>query len=70
LIEGTVTVKVLSSRNRSEKEDRIGESQPFRERTLSVQDKIRPGGNRTRGQRLQDALPTKLTRLARKTPKM
>jgi hypothetical protein len=39
LIEGTVTSKVSSSRNRREKEDRIGESQPFRERTLSVQDK-------------------------------
>ncbi|KAI5720609.1 hypothetical protein M8J77_009413 [Diaphorina citri] len=33
----------LSSRNRRDKEDRIGESQPFRERTLSHQDKIRPG---------------------------
>jgi hypothetical protein len=43
LIEGTVTAKVLSSRKRREKEDRIGESQPFRERTLSVQDKILPG---------------------------
>jgi hypothetical protein len=37
LIEETVTAKVLSSRNRREKEDRIGESQPFRERTLSHQ---------------------------------
>jgi hypothetical protein len=34
---------VLSSRNRGEKTYRIGESQPFRGRTLSVQDKIRPG---------------------------
>ncbi|KAI5743487.1 hypothetical protein M8J77_018736 [Diaphorina citri] len=29
------------SRNRRENSDRIGESHPFRERTLSVQDKIR-----------------------------
>jgi hypothetical protein len=29
LIEGTVTDKVLLSRNRREKKDRIGESQPF-----------------------------------------
>jgi hypothetical protein len=42
LIEGTVTAKVLSSRNRREgKQDR--KSQPFRERILSVQDKIHPG---------------------------
>jgi hypothetical protein len=41
--EGTVTAKVLLSRNRREKGDRIGESQPFRERTLSHQDKFRPG---------------------------
>jgi hypothetical protein len=39
LIEGTVNAKVLSSRNRRENEDGIGESQPFRERTLSVPDK-------------------------------
>jgi hypothetical protein len=32
LMEGTVTAKVLSSLKRREKEDRIGESQPFRER--------------------------------------
>jgi hypothetical protein len=43
LIGGTGTAKVLSSRKRREKEDGIEESQPFRERTLSVQDKIRPG---------------------------
>jgi hypothetical protein len=43
LIKGTVTAKVLSFRNRREKEDRIGESQPFRERTLYHQDKILPG---------------------------
>jgi hypothetical protein len=30
-IEETVTAKVLSSRKRREKEDRSGESQPFRE---------------------------------------
>jgi hypothetical protein len=42
LIEGTVTAKVLSSRNQREKEDRIGENQSLRERTLSVQDKIEP----------------------------
>jgi hypothetical protein len=36
LTEGTVTAKVLSSLERREKEDRIGESQPLRERTLSV----------------------------------
>jgi hypothetical protein len=42
LMEGTVTTKVLSSRKRREKEDQIGESQPFRERTLCVQDKVRP----------------------------
>jgi hypothetical protein len=36
LIEGTVTAKVSSSRNRRNKVDRIGESQPFQERTLSV----------------------------------
>jgi hypothetical protein len=43
LIEGTVTAKVLSSRKQRGKEDRIGESQPFRERTLSVEEKIRQG---------------------------
>jgi hypothetical protein len=42
LIEGTVTIEALSSRKRREKEDRIGEREPFRERTLSVQDKVRP----------------------------
>jgi hypothetical protein len=42
LIEGSVTTKILSSRNRREKENMIEESQPFREWTLSVQDKIRP----------------------------
>jgi hypothetical protein len=35
LTEGTATPKVLSSRKRKEN-DRIGESQPFRERTLST----------------------------------
>jgi hypothetical protein len=39
----TVTANVLSSRKRREKEDRTGESQPFRERTLFRRDKIRPG---------------------------
>jgi hypothetical protein len=34
LIEGTLTVKVLSSGKRREKEDRIGESQPCRERAF------------------------------------
>jgi hypothetical protein len=29
MIEGTLTAKVLSSRQGREKEDRIGESQPF-----------------------------------------
>jgi hypothetical protein len=29
LTEGTVAAKVLSSRNRREKEDRTGESEPF-----------------------------------------
>jgi hypothetical protein len=42
-MEGTLTAKVLSSRNRVEREDRIGESQPFQERTLSSQDKIYRG---------------------------
>jgi Neurotransmitter-gated ion-channel transmembrane region. len=42
LIEGTTITEVSSSRNRREKEDRIRGSQPFRERTLSLQDKIRP----------------------------
>jgi hypothetical protein len=43
LIEGnTSKAKVLSYRNRREKEDRKGESQTFRERTLSVRNKIRP----------------------------
>jgi hypothetical protein len=41
-MEGNVTAKDLSSRNRRKKEDRIEKSQPFRERILSVQDKIRP----------------------------
>jgi hypothetical protein len=36
LIEGTVTAKVLSFRNRREKKDRTGESHPFREQTLPV----------------------------------
>jgi hypothetical protein len=36
LIEGTVTAKVLSSRNGREKEDRIEESHPFRQRPLSI----------------------------------
>jgi APC cysteine-rich region. len=31
LIEVTITAKVISSRKRREKEDRIGERQPFRE---------------------------------------
>jgi hypothetical protein len=43
LIEGTVITKVLSSPNRREKKERIGESQPFRERTLSVKDEVHPG---------------------------
>jgi hypothetical protein len=43
LIEETVTAKVFPSRNRREKEDRIGESQPFREQTLFHQDKIHHG---------------------------
>jgi hypothetical protein len=43
LIEGTVTAKVLSPRKGKEKKDRIGESQPFREQTLSVDDEIFPG---------------------------
>jgi hypothetical protein len=34
--EETITTEVLSSRNRREKEDRIGESKPFRERTLYI----------------------------------
>jgi hypothetical protein len=33
----------MSSRNRKEKEDRIGESQPFQEPPLSVADKARSG---------------------------
>jgi 23S rRNA methylase len=45
LTEGIVTAKVLLSQNRREKEDRIGENQPFRERTLSLQNKIHPGLN-------------------------
>jgi hypothetical protein len=40
LLEGTVNTKVLSSRKQRQKEDRIGESQPFQERTVSA---IRPG---------------------------
>jgi hypothetical protein len=43
MTEETVKAKVLLSRKRREKEDRIGESLPFRERTLFVQDKIHPG---------------------------
>jgi hypothetical protein len=43
LIEGTVTAKVLSFLKRREKKDRIGESQPFGERNLSLQDKISYG---------------------------
>jgi hypothetical protein len=43
LTEVTVTREVLSSENQREKEDRLGESQPFRERTSSVQDKVHPG---------------------------
>jgi hypothetical protein len=43
LTEGNVNAKILSSPKRREKEeDRIGENQPFRERTLSVQDIVRP----------------------------
>jgi hypothetical protein len=53
----TVTKEVLSSRNGRDKEDRIGESQPFRERTLSVWDKVGPGGNQSR-----DLALTKQTR--------
>jgi hypothetical protein len=53
-MEGTVTAKVLSARNRRKKEDRIEESQSFRERILSVQDKIRPG--RESNPRLQGRL--------------
>jgi hypothetical protein len=53
LIEGTVTAKDLTSRKRREKEDRIGDSQPFRERTLSVpRSKLAPGGNQTRDQEI------------------
>ncbi|KAI5752088.1 hypothetical protein M8J77_013739 [Diaphorina citri] len=48
LIDGALT-KVLSPPKRREKEDRIGETQPFRERILSVQDLpragIEPGAN-------------------------
>jgi hypothetical protein len=39
---------VSSSRNRSEKEDRVGESQPFREQTYPFRIKSTPDGNRTR----------------------
>jgi hypothetical protein len=69
LIEGIVTAKVVSSRNWRKKKDKIGESQPFRERTLSIQDKIRPGHESNSGSSAYsykaDALPSKLTRLAR-----
>jgi hypothetical protein len=40
LIEVTVTAKVLLSQKRREKEDRIGESQPFPERILFVENNI------------------------------
>jgi hypothetical protein len=39
---GTVTREVLSSRNQRKKEDRIGESQPFRERTYLFRIKFAP----------------------------
>jgi Predicted metal-dependent hydrolase (urease superfamily) len=66
LIKGTVTAKVLSSRNRREKEDRTGEGQKFREQTLFILDKIRPGreSNRRPNAYKADALPSKLTRRA------
>jgi hypothetical protein len=37
-----VTMKALSSRNRRQKEDIIGEKQPIREGTLSVSEYVRP----------------------------
>jgi hypothetical protein len=43
LIAKTITAKVLSSRKRREIKNRVGESQPFREQTSSVQDKVRHG---------------------------
>jgi hypothetical protein len=62
LTEGTVTAKVLSSRKRREKEDRIAESQLFRKRALSFKDKIRPGWepNSRPSAYKADALPTNL----------
>jgi hypothetical protein len=63
---GNLSAKALSSRKRREKEDRIGESQPFQERTLSVQDKIRPErkSNPRPSAYKTDELSTKQTRLA------
>jgi hypothetical protein len=40
MIAGSVITEVSSSQKEREKEDRIGESQLFRERTLFIQDKI------------------------------
>jgi hypothetical protein len=39
----TLKIEVLLSPDRRKKEDRIGESQPFWQRTLPVQDKVHPG---------------------------
>jgi hypothetical protein len=66
LIEGTVTAKVLPSQERREKEGRKGESQPFRERTLTVEEKIHLGqkSNPQPSGYKADAQPFKLTRLA------
>jgi Alpha amylase, C-terminal all-beta domain. len=63
LMEVTRTT-VLSSRNR--REDRIGERRPFQERTLCVQDKIRPDSisNPRPSAYKADVLPSKLTKLA------
>jgi hypothetical protein len=71
LTEGTVTAKVLSSRKRREKEDRIGESQPFRKRISSVYDEIllgresNPRPSAYKADELPSELHTYVTRLAK-----
>jgi hypothetical protein len=67
LIEGTATARVLSSRNRREKEDRIEESQPFRERNLSLQDKIATAALTRQTRCLPSSKPTRLEYFFSKT---
>jgi hypothetical protein len=63
-MERTVTAKILSSRNRRKKEDGIGESQPFREGTLSLHNVIPPGLESNPRTSAYEADANKLTRLA------